>query len=101
MTKHTPAPWKIERSGMYLTIQTNSWTMAEVFRSDYDSATVIQTQEANAKLIAAAPDLLEALIAMVAMVERELSLGKNVILDGGSVAYKARAAITKATGGIA
>ena len=94
-SKHTPTPWKIERSGMYLTIQTNSWTIAEVFRSDYDSATVIQTQEANAKLIAAAPDLLEALLWYVENDDTDDTPHNEFYLNG---LQRAKDAIAKATG---
>jgi len=59
--KHTPAPWKIEGKYTYHAIfggHNNNRLVAEV------------PEDANAALIAAAPELLEALQAMVRIVTR-------------------------------
>ena len=92
-TKHTPGPWMFDATlkgdgsfgGSYIVSNNakRTWPLAEVYRED------------NARLIAAAPELLEALKAMVAIWEgpRELAalrFAKSVI--------DARAAIAKATG---
>ena len=92
-TKHTPGPWMFDATlkgdgsfgGSYIVSNNakKTWPLAEVYRED------------NARLIAAAPELLEALKAMVAIWEgpRELAalrFAKSVI--------DARAAIAKATG---
>ena len=92
---HTPAPWLIEWNaaqggeGHYIT---DSKDMAELsriaavlFHDDADGET-----RANARLIAAAPDLLEALIGVVKVADR------------ATVEFNAaRAAIAKAEGGAA
>ena len=92
---HTPAPWLIEWNaaqggeGHYIT---DSKDMAELsriaavlFHDDADGET-----RANARLLAAAPDLLEALIGVVKVADR------------ATVEFNAaRAAIAKAEGGAA
>jgi len=57
-TKHTPAPWKISEDGQGNPFITNpkEWGMI------CSITTREQNHEANAKLIASAPELLEALI---------------------------------------
>ena len=92
---HTPAPWQIEWNvaqggeGHYIT---DSKDMAELsriaavlFHDDADGET-----RANARLLAAAPDLLAALIGVVKVADRA-----TVEFDA------ARAAIAKAEGGAA
>lgn len=66
-TKHTPGPWKVGEKFYGVTNQTWICFTDDVF--DYKLATVYNGTkitndqvEANAKLIAAAPDLLEACI---------------------------------------
>lgn len=61
--KHTPAPWETARNdchaGQIATVhycQNNDWV--EIWSPNWPDA---ETQEANARLIAAAPELLEAL----------------------------------------
>jgi predicted RNase H-like HicB family nuclease len=71
MNKHTPGPWKASTSpqGWSYTIYISQDESAEYTPDWSDVAYIIQTcegerksiQEANARLIAAAPDLLEAL----------------------------------------
>jgi len=62
--KHTPGPWKLDLQETY------EWPTEEIEIMDNDgdgfiakvyAHTNIETQKANARLIAAAPDLLEAL----------------------------------------
>jgi hypothetical protein len=89
MSKHTPAPWGIEIAADGL----NKW----VGCSRYSVATIAQLPnqvnigeaDANARLIAAAPDLLEALIACL---ECEFCVAEKAVI------HQARAAIAKATG---
>jgi hypothetical protein len=57
-----------------------------------------QEQEVNARLIAAAPDMLAALEALVEGVDRLLGKPEPYECDDGALAA-ARAAILKATGG--
>ncbi len=79
MSKHTPGPWRVTgpnvRAGhALLAIVCDHWA---------DEKTPEPEKEANARLIAAAPDLLDAL--------------KEITLEHG-MTEKARAAIAKATG---
>lgn len=62
-TKHTPGPWKVSSYGTpHLKVFANDGAhVASVNYGDVD----MNTQAANARLIAAAPELLEALSAMV------------------------------------
>jgi hypothetical protein len=118
MNKHTPAPWGIEIAADGL----NKW----VGCSRYSVATIAQLPnqvnigeaDANARLIAAAPELLEALKASVELVEREVTQADSLFLpskqhqnlDGTPIRsfesklYEIaawRAAIAKAEGGAA
>jgi methionine synthase II (cobalamin-independent) len=101
-TQHTPGPWTYSRSA----VQYGDWRfyVAQAEGAPYtphysDVATLIaetvnderrSIQEANARLIAAAPDLLEAL--------KRLMGGTTTLQDAQEAAQQARAAIAKATG---
>lgn len=85
MDKHTPGPWRansswIEGPKMALRVAVVDWPKRGCAPKSADEA------EANARLIAAAPDLLKALIGVVAVADRA-----TVEFD------RARAAIAKAT----
>jgi hypothetical protein len=64
MSKHTPGPWTIHRhsstsvqgSRGFVVANTGGWLTTSL-----DIESVVKEQEANARLIAAAPELLEAL----------------------------------------
>lgn len=95
-TKHTPGPWRIEvgdadgaRALQWPTIQSESREIVgtEGFYGD------IEEDIANARLAAAAPELLEALETLVAM--DDCGMGVTGWDHGFN---KARAAIAKATG---
>ena len=91
-SKHTPGPWILKfGKGIlhdYIIRGPNGWPVACF--EHYKQATKKETK-ANARLIAAAPELLEALERL--MVECDL------VSDNALEAYtKARAAIAKATG---
>ncbi|MGG4646007.1 hypothetical protein [Pseudomonas aeruginosa] len=88
MSKHTPGPWEIERySDGLIQIVGNVRAV-----SDHEEhvTTVVEAvtrgDEANAKLIVAAPDLLDALVALVECEQTTPELWEA-----------ARAAIAKAT----
>lgn len=96
-SKHTPGPWS------WQTNQANRVSIdgpdgAEVVRAEeYAGSAWVEVSEDDARLIAAAPELLEALI----LLEHEMVESGNA----GSVDYgwkpaieKTRAAIAKATG---
>lgn len=102
--KGTPGPWKCLREEVnkhYIRISSTKlgerFAVANVLIPLYDDVHEREAKEtrANAKLIAAAPELLEALqLAEKAMVE-----GRNVTYpEWYGVINKARAAINKATG---
>ncbi len=99
MSKHTPAPWNYRKhiNSEYGDVELCSFRIegpAGSIGSVLQLATVvsdcIEDHEANARLIAAAPDLLEALIDAVCALE---CCGKDY-----PAAEKARAAIAKARG---
>jgi hypothetical protein len=59
--KHAPGPWEIEFDGRWATIFSQSMDVCELFRA---GDTPAQLVDANARLIASAPDMLEALKAI-------------------------------------
>ena len=75
-TKHTPGPWKYNHGLTYFRkahrlIKTElvvgakgEWVAAVI--NDYEDGTPVKVQQANARLMAAAPELLEALEAVEA-----------------------------------
>lgn len=97
--KHTPGPW--DQRQRYDTLRDEIGTRGKALATVWvraiegvltheQSITLTAEGEANARLIAAAPELLEAL---------ELVLGNCLDSEGLAAAHaKARAAIAKATG---
>ena len=83
-TQHTPGPWQYKRTSGFDYGSTAYWVPG--------ICTNIDT-EANARLIAAAPELLEALKAVLDNPYREGTASHERVKD------IARAAIAKATGG--
>ena len=83
--KHTPGPWNYDRSGYSLYVNSGR----ELVTALSMDGKRLETSEANARLIAAAPDLL-------ALAERIARLPEHghylALID------EARAAISKATG---
>lgn len=100
--KHTPGPWELGEPtsqlefGVYATDKISGirhfLANAEGHMGDKESL-------ANARLIAASPDLLEALQEVLPMLEQLLMIRGEP--EPGSIGHKARAAIDKATGGAA
>lgn len=90
--QHTPGPWKVSRTGEELQISAISTPgYFAVIRGACAGAH--EQGEANARLIAAAPELLEALEELVGwLAEARLEMGGHIGLDD------ARAAIAKARG---
>lgn len=91
-TKHTPGPWAItdeHNKSIFIEGQPDEWArlFCEVSKDDCDT----ETAKANARLIAAAPALLEALEALYAATP---DCGDGPL---GQACMKARAAIAKAT----
>jgi len=95
--QHTSGPWKVEqiatnRHGYewpVYTVRSCRENQCLAVVGEVDRATS-PDNEANARLIAAAPDLLAALIACQTIINREA--------PDGHIAYSMRAAIAKATG---
>ena len=85
--KHTPGPWNYDRSGYSLYVNSGR----ELVTALSMDGKRLETSEANARLIAAAPDLLDALL---------MVLDDPNALDGRPRTYEyVHAAIAKATGG--
>ena len=71
MTKHTQAPWEIMPSeNLPPRIKSKSFGIICRLNDIFPTENGYQENKANARLIAAAPELLEALAMMVAMVNR-------------------------------
>lgn len=91
-TKHTPGPWEAEvRTPIGITYVWQGGTenaIAKVY------AGVIEDAEANARLIAAAPELLDALQSLLARVSSDIIANQCWHEEQRA----ARAAIAKATG---
>ena len=96
MTRHTPGPWKIVPSGVGnpRIVGADGYAVAAC-RPKYSTPDDYAIAAANAHLIAAAPDLLEALKRLLGFTQggcADLQLQEQEIYD------QARAAIKKATG---
>jgi hypothetical protein len=91
MSAYTPAPWVLEQDGdVYVRL-----ALDNVLRCMDERSDVATSQDyANARLIAAAPDMLAAL----QMVEAIWSRDQTANIDPESPLAKVRAAIKKATG---
>jgi hypothetical protein len=92
---HTPGPWSVDTRGGGLTVRATD----KPNHNAWDTAHITGGNAANAALIAAAPDLLEALEALQA--EAWTRRTGNVNKDYGLLIADsaARAAIAKAKGG--
>jgi hypothetical protein len=66
MTKHTPGPWlnygRVSTTGLLYSAVAAKTLIAKVYSESYGDQ---EQERANARLIAAAPDLLDALIELV------------------------------------
>jgi hypothetical protein len=80
---HTPGPWK----------HNETWGLITYGKQEI--AALHSGNVANARLISAAPELLEALKALLPITARVI----QVTTDGQPILRQARAAIAKATGG--
>ncbi len=105
MSKHTPGPWAVHEHGhangeQWLSVLHGAWDITHNYASRpgvvadaAHSAMSDATNLANARLIAAAPDLFYALKMCIQRIERpELSPGADVVLE------RSHEAIAKATG---
>lgn len=101
--KYTPGPWMLNigtLKGGHILVYAEGYGVAKVYDEETESRT---TNMANARLIAAAPDLLEALQDALGALEQDYDIGKDANdSDWEGLAYQrlqnARAAIAKALG---
>ena len=109
MNKHTPGPWRLEwweykgRPEPVLTVRTDADAVAQVMGLWRDGADDSDERQANARLIAAAPDLLAALeeserVIRWAAQEAAGRVDKEKVGGWLYHADQARAAIRKAKG---
>jgi hypothetical protein len=97
MANPTPGPWTLKNFGGPQISGPEGYAVCTMWGAI--SASELAGQDlANARLIAAAPDLLAALEALVEGVDRLLGKPEPYECDDGALAA-ARAAILKATGG--
>lgn len=94
--KHTPGPW-VARAGL------SNWSITTAYGQRTFAIALINServeQEVNARLIAAAPELLEALKALMGHDDKiQVAIGGNLRYVGAFM-DRARAAIAKAEGG--
>lgn len=89
-SQHTPGPW-IVQGDTYVTV--NSLIIAHCKQA---GNTTLEEAQANARLIAAAPELLEALEDLIGYAEHRF--GDNDYYKNHGCMNKARAAIAKARG---
>ena len=89
---HTPGPWRMEefRKGSYLVTARNAGTAREGIVAQHVPGI------ANARLIAAAPELLEVIREAVDSADREMSKGRKASPGLATWLEKARAALAKA-----
>lgn len=100
MSKHTPGPWRPERDAEELRVYGQRDCLIACVGNAYSHPA---DDEANAHVIAAAPDLLEALKGLVADTEEYVRINNLYTEEGGPAIHNhwmviARAAIAKATG---
>lgn len=98
-TKHTPGTWKTGGIMTRVEVRPEGWNVPMCIADCHAKYSPESGAErvANARLIAAAPDLLEACEA-VAEVLGKLPIGDPLIGEAHTACKKARAAIAKATG---
>ena len=95
MSKHTPGPWKIAAHCSTLIFDGNGRSIASAGGYQSNTSHTLDENEANTNLIAAAPDLLEALETIINsewMVSHDWGGDRDAVMD------KATAAINKARG---
>ena len=96
MSKHTPGPWHFRvdpiHQGQYF-IRVQSYGFAPLATVRGDKRSTLKDSEANARLIAAAPDLLKALKAIVKSLADQDDEG---LIEHAQQMIDARAAIDRA-----
>ena len=87
--KGTKGEWEVKQDSFKVWIESPLWSVSEVYTKDTQ-----EEQVANAQLIAAAPELLEALQDILELCDLEDYHGRLVVKDNKK--QKARQAINKA-----
>lgn len=87
--KHTPGPWEVSKNGVYVVSRFAHFNICRI-KSELHDDSITEISTANARLIAAAPDLLAALRDMLN------NFGGND--NETPFIVQARAAIAKAEG---
>lgn len=103
MKKHTPAPWEYKNHGVVtqtpdkqVEYHDTPWVKAETLLQDYGGYLVCETvTEANGHLIAAAPELLSAIDALLSAIAHTAGVRENTALmeavsDANTAKMKAR-----------
>jgi hypothetical protein len=93
MSKHTPGPWTIDAEESALDFEMEYW----VRDATGEDICLLCSDKKTARLIAAAPDLLEALMRILPMAEDDAFQYGGKPDEDGDIVF-ARAAIAKATG---
>jgi hypothetical protein len=98
-TKHTPGPWHVQPIGSERYVEAQGPKMiCDMQRNEASNPIELAEIDANAKLIAATPDLLEALQAMLLIGEHtDLMQGMRIDALFPKRFEAARAAIERAT----
>jgi len=100
MSKHTPGPWHTGAFGNQIVYAADGWAVANA-QVNHHQHKGFEEMQANASLIAAAPELLEACVAMIEWDAREedhaVDFHARMMLCKAAF-QKARAAIAKAEG---
>ncbi len=102
-TKHTPGPWEVEElkrhfDQEYLSLHNNFILIGNENNSIAYIPAIHPEAEANAHLIAAAPEMYEALKRLLAAHDADVKHGSLIALGNSAAADQARAAIAKAQG---
>ena len=96
-TKHTPGPWRVQVTGHSFVVEAHTHTEVISVDENGNPCRWSEYNEANARLIAAAPEMLAALETAYMALIGYLPAHRNDVTDAAISA--ARAAIAKATGG--
>ena len=81
MSKHTPGPWKIDGESDRVIVAHDGETLAQTYFVYGDRDRQYPQSIANARLIAAAPDLLEACRFALSIIGHPDDAGTNAIAD--------------------
>ena len=103
ITKHTPGPWKTFQTDIAIGVESDRSDVAWIYHPTHGllyTARSVEEDRANARLIAASPDLLESLRTTTKMLQEWIDNQPpydDALRDREALA-KAKAAIAKATG---